>query len=141
MKLQMYFTSEEGKAKVRSPQTQQVSPCLAAGHKNAENKPISCSVQLLEQQDHTSGKDPRPLTAQLLQSLHSQAHLCSLPSPNQAGNRRMQFPRVKPGDSDTINTPHARRSLPGQPGRTLVFKLHCAESSTVPAFTGSDTRR
>lgn len=39
--------------------------------------------------------------------------------PTSQASGRMRLSRVKPGDPDTINTPRAWRSLPGQPGRTL----------------------
>lgn len=56
----------------------------------------------------------------LLQHQHCRAHTArGASAPCQAQTRRMQLSRVKPEDPDTINTPRARRSLPGQPRRTL----------------------
>lgn len=52
--------------------------------------------------------------------------------PCQAQTRRMQLSRVKPEDSDTINTPRARRSLPGQPRRTLFSKCTIQKTNSSP---------
>lgn len=48
--------------------SQQVSPWLAAGHRNAQNKALSCSDALPEHQGCASGRDPQPPAAQTLQS-------------------------------------------------------------------------
>lgn len=55
---------------VSSLVSQPVSPRLAAGHRNAQNKPLSCSDPLPEHQDCTLGRDTRPPAAQTLQSPH-----------------------------------------------------------------------
>lgn len=55
---------------VSSLVSEQVSPWLAVGHRNAQNKSLSCSDPLPEHQDCTLGRDTRPPAAQTLQSSH-----------------------------------------------------------------------
>lgn len=67
-------------------------------------------------------KDPRPPAAREPRRSCCQACLCSLPSPTAGRQAGECCSRVKPGAPDTVNTPDARRSLSGQPGRPPFSK-------------------
>lgn len=88
----------------------------------AQHKLLPCSVPKPQASGLHFSKDPRPPAAREPRRSRCQACLCSLPSPTAGRQAGECCSRVKPGAPDTVNTPDARRSLSGQPGRPPFSK-------------------